>query len=278
MTKTLRHSDILQESAQIRLTRATLTAARPKALHDHDFCELFWVQNGKVRHHLPDGGTTLAEGDVVFLRPGLPHGLQGRGDHAMVVSLCIHPATIEALAKRHPTLIGHLFWSGTTALSQHHRDMRQLATLNHAAVQLERSQCDALAAEAFMLPLCAELAGQAGRSDAPGWLNAACAAAHDPDVFRDGSAGLVAQTGKAHAHVSRSMRKYFGVTPSDYVNQIRMAYAARALTTDGEPVSQIASDCGIPNMSHFHKLFRAAHGLTPLQYRQKFQREVVQPT
>ena len=73
------------------------------------------------------------------------------------------------------------------------------------------------------------------------------------------------------------MRKHFGETPSDYINRIRMAHAARALTTDSDPVAQIAQDCGIPNMSHFHKLFRAAHGLTPLQYRQKFQRQVVQP-
>ncbi len=74
------------------------------------------------------------------------------------------------------------------------------------------------------------------------------------------------------------MRKYLGQTPSDYVNTIRMTHAARALTTDSEAVSDIAADCGIPNMSHFHKLFRAAYGITPLQYRQKFQRDLVQPS
>jgi AraC family cel operon transcriptional repressor len=74
------------------------------------------------------------------------------------------------------------------------------------------------------------------------------------------------------------MRKYVGQTPSDYINQIRMRHAARALTTDNEAISEIAADCGIPNMSHFHKLFRETHGLTPLQFRQKFQRQVVQPT
>jgi AraC family cel operon transcriptional repressor len=62
------------------------------------------------------------------------------------------------------------------------------------------------------------------------------------------------------------------------MNQIRMDHAARALTTDADTVSQIAADCGIPNMSHFHKLFRAAYGDTPLQYRQKRQRRVVQPS
>ena len=276
MTQTLHFSDLLQGGAQIHLTRATLTPMRPKSLHDHDFFELFWVQNGTVRHHLPEGGENLTEGDVIFLQPGQAHGLQGRGEHALVASICIHPTTVKALARRHPSLNGHLFWAKTGPIRRR-RDIRQLTALNQAAVQLERSACDTLAAEAFLLPLCADLTAEAFPADMPSWLASACEAARDPDVFRDGAAGLVALTGKAHPHVSRSMRRYLGVTPSDYINDIRMRHAARALTTDGEPVSQIAADCGIPNMSHFHKLFRTAHGLTPLQYRQRFQRQVLQP-
>ena len=276
MTQTLFHADILAEGTQIRLTRATLAPTRPRSLHDHDFYELFWVQNGRVRHHLPDGTETLKEGDAVFLRPGQSHALQGRGEHALVVSLCVHPTIVQALAKRHPSVKGHLFWSNGGPV-RNHRDMRQLAALNHAAVQLENSPCDTLAAEAFLLPLCADLTAEAFADDMPQWLAEACAAAKQPEVFRNGSAGLVAIAGKAHPHVSRMMRKHLGQTPSDYVNHIRMQHAARALTTDNEAISAIAAACGIPNMSHFHKLFRAAHGLTPLQYRQKYQKQVVQP-
>jgi len=97
-------------------------------------------------------------------------------------------------------------------------------------------------------------------------------------IARATLAGFVAQTGRAHAHVSRTMRKFTGMSPSEFINDIRMAYAARTLTTDNEAVGQIATDCGIPNMAHFHKLFRAHHGMTPLQYRQQFQRNVVQPS
>ncbi|MDO6591048.1 AraC family transcriptional regulator [Loktanella sp. D2R18] len=276
MANILRYKDILHDGAQIHLTRATLTSQRPKALHSHDFFEAFWVQNGQVRHHTPDRITTLHEGDLCCLQPGQTHALQGRGEHALVVSLCIHPATITALADRHPDLNGHLFWADTP-LVQHHRDIRQLATLNHAAVALERSDRSALQAEAFLLPLCADLTADRGQKSAPAWLNDASHAAKDPDVFRQGAAGFVALTGKAHPHVSRTMRKYYGQTPSDFVNSLRMAHAARALITDSDPISVIAADVGIPNMSHFHKLFRATHRLTPLQYRQSFQRQLVQP-
>ncbi|EBA13511.1 helix-turn-helix transcriptional regulator [Roseobacter sp. CCS2] len=277
MVQKLLYKDILQPGRQVRLTRATLTPARPKSLHDHDFFELFWVLNGTIRHHLTSGAETLKEGSVVFIRPGQEHALQGRGEHALVVSLCIHPDTVKSLAKRHPNLKGHLFWSHGDPVKAH-RDIRQMTALNQGAVQLENSPCDTLATEAFLLPLCAELTAASFAEDVPVWLANACAAAKSPDVFRDGSAGLVAIAGKAHSHVSRMMRKHLGQTPSDYVNNIRMQHAARALTTDDQAISEIAADCGIPNMSHFHKLFRAAYGLTPLQYRQKFQRQVAQPT
>lgn len=276
MSPILSHKDILSAGAQVRLTRATLSPSRPKQLHGHDFFELFWVQNGQIRHHQPEGVTTLSEGDLVFVRPGERHGLQGRGEHALIVSICFHPDLIAGLAERHPSVKGHLFWAQSGPV-QEHRGIRELAALNHAAVQLERSTGDTLAAEAFLLPLCSALTAESFPQDIPHWLTQACLAAKDPSVFRNGSAGLVAKAGKAHPHVSRMMRKYLGQTPSDYVNQIRMEHAARALTTDNEPVSEIAAECGIPNMSHFHKLFRAMHGITPLQYRQKFQRQIVQP-
>ena len=139
MTLTLHHHDILQGDAQIHLTRANLAPTRPRALHKHDFYELFWVQNGQVRHHLADHTVTLTEGDAVFLQPGDAHALQGRGEHALVVSLCVHPAVVKAMAKRHPSVRGHLFWAANGPV-QTHRDIRQLAALNHAAVQLERSK------------------------------------------------------------------------------------------------------------------------------------------
>lgn len=259
-----------------RLTRATLTPARPRHLHDHDFYELFWVQNGQIRHHLPQGAETLDEGDIAFISAGQSHALQGRGAHALVVSIAFHPDLIAGLAARHPAMQGQLFWAQSGYIRKH-RGIRALAALNHAAGHLERSSCDTLAAEAFLLPLCAELIDQKLPTDMPAWLSDACLAAKEPEVFRNGSAGLVARAGKAHPHVSRMMRKYLGQTPSDYVNGIRMAHAARALTTDDEPVAVIAAGCGIPNMSHFHKLFREAHGMTPLQYRQQFQRQLVQP-
>lgn len=272
MTVTVKYADILLPKTMVHLTRATVTSSRPRVLHDHDYFELFWVQNGVVRHHVPDGIERLEEGSLVLLSPGHKHALQGKGEHSMIVSLCVHPDVVTGLRTRHPNL-----WPQGSRPIRVHRNIKELTVLNHAALSLEGSKRDTLAAEAFLLPLLSDLAQSKTPTDAPDWLAQAIVAAQQPDVFREGAAGLVAQTGRAHAHVSRTMRKFTGMSPSEFVNTIRMGYAARSLTTDSEPVGQIAADCGIPNMAHFHKLFRAHHGMTPLQFRQQFQRNVVQP-
>ncbi len=274
--RTLRHADLMTDGAVVHLTRAALTTQRPRQLHDHDFAELFWVQNGTLRHHLPAGAQTLTEGTVVLLRPGQTHALQGRGDAALVVSIAFHPDVIADLDRRLPPLP---FWAAADGPGVIQRDMRQLADLNRAAQVLEHGNRDALGAEAFLLPLLTDLIRRhtALPEGAPAWLAQACAAARDPAVYRAGAQGFVAQTGQSHPHAARSLRRWLGQTPTDFINAIRMTQAARALSSDTDPLPVVAEQVGITNLSHFHKLFRAHHHMTPLQYRQQFQRDVVQP-
>jgi AraC family cel operon transcriptional repressor len=73
------------------------------------------------------------------------------------------------------------------------------------------------------------------------------------------------------------MKQHSGQTPVQYINDLRMKHAARSLTGSSDPLSEIATEIGLPNLSHFHKLFRAKYGVTPAQFRTEKQRHVVQP-
>jgi len=278
-TLTLSASDTFGPDDAFVLSRAELDTRRPPLLHSQDFYELVWVQNGTVRLHLDGTRRDLTEGDLLFIAPDQLHGLQGKGEAAMVVSIAIRAGVINSIGSRHDDLSGVAFWGDPAAPNVSHRDIRQLAALNQAALQLERSPRRKLYLEAFLMPLLVALdrPPEGLSPDAPAWLTAACHAAQTPDVFRDGAAGFVAVSGRAHPHVSRTMRKFMGVTPSDYVNKQRMDFAARKLTGTSDPLAEIAADCGLANLSHFHKLFLATHGETPQRYRRARQRELVQP-
>jgi AraC family cel operon transcriptional repressor len=274
MTRVLRQKSILADGQAVHLTRATVLPRRPKDLHNHDYIELFWVQNGIIRHHAEDAVNNLTEGTLVIVPKGQTHALQGKGDDAMVVMLCLATKLTTSTAKRHPSCARVLHASETLTFN---RDSRQMAALNQAALRLERSKCDLLAAEAFLLPLLVDLLDGPDMDDAPAWLIKACTDAQDPAIFREGAAGFVTLTGKAHPHVSRTMKQITGQTPVQYINDLRMAHAARALTGSNDPLSEIADEIGLPNLSHFHKVFRAKFGVTPAQYRSDRQRQVIQP-
>jgi AraC family cel operon transcriptional repressor len=277
-TLSLSANNIFAPDEAFVLSRAELDTCRPPVLHTQDFHELLWVQNGKVRLHTDGGKRDLSEGDLLFIAPDQAHGLQGRSEAAIVVSVAIRPGVIQAIGNRHDDLSGVAFWAGPTP-NITHRDMHQLAAVNQAALQLERSPRRELYLEAFLLPLLIALdrPPEGMDADAPAWLIAACNAAHNPAVFREGAGGLVAKTGRAHPHVSRTMRRCRGLTPSDYINRIRMDHAARQLTGTSDTLAEIATDCGLPNLSHFHKLFLATFDETPLRYRKARQRDLIQP-
>ena len=272
-------STFLTDEEAAQLIRTTLKRRRPKALHRHDFFELIWVQNGRVRHHVPDGSEDLVEGSLLFVTPDHRHALQGRDDHTLVVTVAFRSDFVGGILARHPALLGRWFWAKDPTPARVQLDAKGLATLNGAALMFERSTRDALATEAFLLPFLAVLAPPDPDvpADAPVWLREACAAAHNPAVFQDGAAGFVRVTGKAHAHVSRTMQTVLGQSPTDYVNERRMDFAARQLVGTDDPLAEIAEACGIPNLSHFHKLFKARFGTTPQRYRVARQSEIVQP-
>ncbi|AJE45509.1 helix-turn-helix domain-containing protein [Celeribacter indicus] len=275
---TLFQSEILAPGEEFHFSRSVLSRARPKALHDQDYYEIFWLHNGRARLVTEGGRMSLSEGDVVFLSPGLPHGLQGVGEESHIVNIVIRPERIASLVARFPEISSYFPAAGNAPV-QFHRDIRHLSRLSSSAKALEAAPRSALYLEAFLLPLIAELASEARGEAAkvPPWLADALIAVESPAVFRDGAAGLVAQCGKAHAHVARTMQACLGQTPSDYVNRLRMDYAARQLKGTPDSLTEIAEEIGIQNMSHFHRLFRTRFGMTPRQYRVKHQKGVVQP-
>ena len=278
LVNTLRQKDILKTGEDFHFSRSVLARKRPKSLHDQDYFELFWLHNGRARFYAGEARTTLTEGDLVFIAPGVPHGLQGLGEESHIVNLVIRRRRVRELLERYG-MAAAIFPNKGAPPHQVHRDIRHLARLSTAAKALESAPRTALHLDAFLLPLMAELAGEERQlPDAvPDWLTHALTAAAEPAVFREGAAGLVAQCGKAHAHVARTMRAHLGQTPSDYINALRMDYAARQLAGTPDPLAEIAEETGIRNMSHFHRLFRARFGMTPRQYRLKHQKGVVQP-
>ena len=73
--------------------------------------------------------------------------------------------------------------------------------------------------------------------------------------------------------LSRFFKKQTGVYFTDYVNQVRLAYAAGELRYTSNSITKIAADCGFSNASSFAGLFHDYYGVSPNEYRKQLLEE-----
>ncbi|RYU97640.1 helix-turn-helix domain-containing protein [Emticicia agri] len=55
-----------------------------------------------------------------------------------------------------------------------------------------------------------------------------------------------------------------------FLNEIRLSNARKMLMDNQLDISQICIECGFQNLSHFHRIFKAQTGVTPMVYRRRF--------
>lgn len=68
-------------------------------------------------------------------------------------------------------------------------------------------------------------------------------------------------------YLQKQFRQYFGYTPSEYQNLLRVANAKEMLHNTALPVNEIAYKLGLESVSYFIQMFKKMEGTTPQQYR-----------
>jgi AraC-like DNA-binding protein len=80
---------------------------------------------------------------------------------------------------------------------------------------------------------------------------------------------LAAATGYGKWSLIAAFGAEVRVPPIQYLMQLRVA-RARALLRAGRPCSDVASEVGFFDQSHFNRWFRRTYGITPGQYQRTF--------
>lgn len=67
----------------------------------------------------------------------------------------------------------------------------------------------------------------------------------------------------------RRFKKISSLTPSDFIKDYKLSYAARLLITTNMSVQEIIYNIGISNKSYFYREFARKYNITPKEYRQR---------
>jgi AraC family transcriptional regulator, exoenzyme S synthesis regulatory protein ExsA len=67
----------------------------------------------------------------------------------------------------------------------------------------------------------------------------------------------------------KSFKAYYKATPGAWLQQRKLDHATHLVLHTNLSINQISIDCGFEDTSHFIRLFKQRHRLTPLQFRQQ---------
>ncbi len=100
----------------------------------------------------------------------------------------------------------------------------------------------------------------------PRWMADVLRQLDQPKNFICGLPALLSMTSYTQEHLTRSFRKYVHLSPTAYINQKRLGYAAELMVNSGATPPQAAQQAGFHNISHFYHLFHQQYSCTPLQF------------
>lgn len=80
-------------------------------------------------------------------------------------------------------------------------------------------------------------------------------------------AQMADMAGFSESHFMRFFKEAFGVSFVSYLNDYRLAMAARLLLASEDTVLTISEQVGFENLSHFNRCFKKKYGKTPREYR-----------
>lgn len=260
--------------------RKSLETRYPARAHDHDYFEVFLIENGRTEHWVNGVTQTLEPGQLVFMRPKDVHAFNAnRKTGCQIINVMFRTETATHLARRYHSAIGDRFFDASSDLPEMHTlGPARFARAVNVSLQLQTAQRDLARIEEFLLVLTNRVAHATSgvTKTAPKWFSEACSAAQSAEVFRLGTKGFIRAAGRSQEHVCRTCKIVLGITPTEFINRIRIEHAAQLLRSDEASINDIIASCGFENTGYFYRLFRRHYDTTPKSFRSRYQRDPFQ--
>lgn len=254
--------------------------------HFHSEVELNLVLRGKGMRYVGDSIEPFSDGDLVLIGPNVPHA-------------CPKPApgeTLRTLVIQFPMA----FYEDTFSELPDFRSVGRLLDRSRQGLKFQgpgRAKAAGLMEEMVRLPVGSRRGGRLlellgvlaeeteGRVLTQGPVRLPDVNPSDkriqsvfdliqeslPEVLSEGA--LSAKLGMSPGGFSHFFRRSMGKSYLDYVGELRVGLACKALVETDKPVVEVAWESGFNNMSNFHRQFKKLKGMTPMAFRRLSDRE-----
>ncbi|MCR5519377.1 MAG: helix-turn-helix transcriptional regulator [Bacteroidales bacterium] len=275
--KYFRLTDFLAKEEVFHIARVFITTRYDISYHSHDYAELFWVESGEGTHHINGNKITLHANDMVLIRPSDRHTFSSNGKNLTIVNIAFPKETLDYFHDRYFANSNQYFWSDSVLPYQIKIPdslVKRFSYRAEEAMQFKRSNMQMDSLLLFIFRKIQELDTQQDYSSAPSWLASAIKAYNNTTYFKYGSSSFVQLCAKNPDYVNRMVKMVFKQTLTEFVNDIRIKYAANELILTSIPIKLISYSCGFESIAYFYKQFGQRYGQTPSDYRKMHQKIV----
>lgn len=243
--------------------------------HYHDYYELFLMLEGTALHKVNGSKIKLPKGSLVLIRPKDSHDYLSIGGNPFSF---LNITFTADLARQIFDYLGDGFPSGwlqesplppEVHLSDYEfarlgRRMDNIRSLDPLDRDKKKTMLRILLFDIFARHF---QSAAPVREQMPLWLEEMCTTIRKDGNFAQGSVYFFSLTDRSREHVSRCMKRYTGMTVSEFINTLRLNYIANMLRDSNHGISQIIFDSGFNNISWASNQFRRKYGMTMTQYR-----------
>lgn len=244
-------------------------------MHGHKFTEIFWGIDGECIHTVNGQEQIFSENDLILLRSNDIHELTCNSRKPFSYYLiCFQTSILNRLLKRYFSAEEDIWGMHGELPLKYHIPPLLRQWLNAAISELIGNPDDLMAVERFLLNLLFEIRKLEAQAtyQCPPWLQETLRQALKPENFQHGSTILADLSQRSYEHVSRVLKQHTGLTPSEYINNTRIEYAAAQLALTDRPIIDISDECGFASLGRFYNLFKKRYKMPPRKYRLQHRR------
>ena len=112
----------------------------------------------------------------------------------------------------------------------------------------------------------------------PFWLMDSYKQIQKPENFVKGIDRMIELSGKSPEHLSRSLKKYYNISPSQLISNLKLKYALNLLMNTNMKIIDICFEAGFVNLSTFYDSFKKQYDTTPREFRKKYKKTLLKNT
>ena len=243
-------------------------------LHRHDYFELIYLEKAPQSHFIEGKTVHIPQGSLLFIRPNDLHALYNPKKQDAVLH---HLAFTERVANSLFTFLStDLIWliqaEFPPCVMLNNEEALQIQSLfkELGALSEQEEFIRFVTVRRILVQIFSQYllhATTPAKQTPPQWLIETRRLMNYTENFSLGLERMVQLSGRSKEHLCRSMRKYYGISASEFINDLRLTYIANQLVNSNVHILDICYNSGFSNLSWMYSLFKKKYGCSPAAFR-----------